>query len=441
VSSTPPPHRPSPAALAGSAVLTRLAHAPAPAALARADGAPVVPGPTPPAPATGIGPVPPADPGGGQRRCPTCGGRVPERLSASGRRRRGRPRVFCSERCRLGDRRNRSAVDPALRREQVDAFAAAVRAAIEASGLSLRALEKLLLDSYGGPLASSVATLSAWQTGVSAPPRTLTGRSRVLALERCLGLPAGDLALLMPGGAVVPPPRPPSRLDGLASRWARLEHLVTSGSGPHQVLPVSLTKDHRLGASRRPLCTRVTLEVRAAHDGVDRYWFLDATDARLDPTVVDVTGCRAGERVAEPRGPVPVPPDLRLTALELLFDRPLARGERHSFSFLVQYDTEQALPRTLPLFRHIEVQPCEWIDLTVSFDRRSVPDEVRQCRWRQRDLAETWSRSKTRPGCLDYQLVVTDPAPGGYGWRWRWGPALDSVAGVARRPRTDPTAA
>jgi hypothetical protein len=399
-------------------------------------------GTAPPVPLREPDPARPADPDGVQRRCPTCGGPVPELRSATGRRRRGRPRVFCSERCRVGDRRTRVAVAPELRREQAAAFAAAVRAGVAARGLSLRELEKLLLDSYGGPLASSVATLSAWQSGASSPPRTLTGRSRVLALERCLELPAGDLALLIPGGAVVPVPRPPTRLDGLTSRRARLEHLVDSRTGPQQVVLVSLRKDHRLGASRRPLCTRITLEVRAAHDGVDRYWFLDATDARLDPTVVDTSGCRAGEGVPEPPGPALVPRDQRLVALELVLDHPLARGERHRFSFLVQYDAEVALPRmTLPQFRHVQVQPCEWIDLKVSFDRRSVPEEVRQCRWRQRDLAEVWSRSRTLPGCLDYQLVITDPAPGGYGWRWQWGPALDQVAGVGRRPRAGASAA
>jgi hypothetical protein len=182
--------------------------------------------------------------------------------------------------------------------------------------------------------------------------------------------------------------------------------------------------------------------VRAAHDGVDRYWFVDATDARLEPTVVDATGCTAGLHLPEPPGAALVPPEQRLVALELLFDHPLARGERHGFSFLVQYDAELALPRTtLPLFRHVEMQPCERIDLTVSFDRRSVPDEVVQCRWRHRDLAEVWSRPRTLPGCQGYQLVVADPAPGGYGWRWVWGPASDSVAGVGRRPRAGVSAA
>lgn len=426
---------------AGPAVLTRPAPLTAPAVpdLSRPRTAPpelVLPRPRS-APSPALDRI---DPVGAWRRCPLCGEPVPERRSPTGQRLRGRPRVFCSERCRLGDRRNRAAVDPELRREQGAAFSAAVRAGIAGSGLSLRGLEKLLVELYGGPLASSVATLSAWQSGASAPPRTLTGRSRVLALERCLGLPAGDLALLMPGGAVLPPPRPPARLDGLTFRRARLEHLVGTRAGSQQLLPVSLTMDHRLGARRRPLCTRITLEMRAAHDGVDRYWFLD--DARLNPTVVDASGCRAGEYVEESATPAPVPPDQRLVALELLLDRTLARGERHRFSFLIQYDAEPALPRTtVPFFRHVQALPCERIDLTVSFDRRSVPDDVRQCRWRQRDLAELWSRPKTRPGCLGYQLVVTDPGPGGYGWKWSWGPAVDSVAAVGRRPRTGASAA
>lgn len=366
-----------------------------------------------------------------------CAAAVPERLSPTGRRRRGRPRVFCSERCRLGDRRARSTPDPDRRREQVAGFAAAVRQGIAGRGLSLRGLERLLVAEYG-PLASSVATLSAWQTGSSTPPRTPTGRSRVLALERCLGVPAGDLALLMPGGAAVPPPRPPARLDGLGFRHARFKHLLTAMAGSQQVLPVSLTKEHRLGASRRPLCTKITMRVRAAHDGVDRYWFVDASHARLHPTVVETAGCRADRVVPEPGGAGALPPDQRLVAVELLFDRPLARGEHHVFSFLVQYDAEIGAPRGAePLFRHVQIHPCERLDLTVSFDRRSLPSDVLQCRWRDRDLRELRREVKTVPGCVAYQLVVADPVPGGYGWRWSWAPALDTIAAVGvRRPGT-----
>jgi hypothetical protein len=364
------------------------------------------------------------------RRCPLCGSPVPELLSPSGRRRRGRPRTFCSERCRLGDRRARSTPDPYRRREQLEVFAAAVRTAIGVRGLSLRELEALLVADYP-QLASSVATLSAWQTGTSSPPRTPNGRDRVLALERCLGVPAGDLALLMPGGPAVPPPRPPARADGLAVRHARLEHLVGSVAGSQQVLPVRLAKDVRLGAGRRLLCVRISLRVRAVHDGVDRYWYVDTGDPRLRPTVVDTTGCTAGRSLTE-AAPAPGP---ALVATELVLDRTLARGEHHDFSLLVQYDPDAVgLRPGEPLFRHQLDRPHERLDLSVSFDPRALPAEIRRCRWTHRDRAEH-SRAVTVPGCAAYQLVVTDPVPGGYGWQWRWAPAL------AARPTAAWTAA
>lgn len=359
------------------------------------------------------------------RLCPMCGSPVPELLSSSGRRRRGRPRVFCTERCRLGDRRSRAVADPYRRREQVAVFAAAVRTAVTARGLSLRELEQRLVADYP-QLASSVATLSAWQTGASSPPRTPSGRDRVLALERCLRLPVGDLVLLIPGGAAIRPPRPPGRADGPAVRHARLEHVVTQLAGPQQVLPVAIAKDVRLGAGRRPLDVRIRVQVRAVHDGVDRYWYVEGAEPRLRPTVVDTAGCTAGRRVREP-GPPAGPP---LVATELVFDRPLARGERYEFSFRLRF--QPGIGASGSVFRQQLDQPFERLDLTVSFDRRSLPAEVRQCRWPHRDRAGH-SRGVTLPGCLAYQLVVTDPAPGGYGWRWRWNPAHE-VAGPT--PRT-----
>ena len=353
------------------------------------------------------------------RRCPLCGSPVPELLSPTGRRRRGRPRVFCSERCRLGDRRTRTAPDPYRRREQVEVFATAVRTAIARQPLSLRQLEARLVADYP-QLASSVATLSAWQTGTSSPPRTPNGRDRVLALERCLGVPAGDLALAMPGGAAVPPPRPPAGAEGLAVRHARLEHLVTSLAGSQQVLPVELAKDVRLGASRRPLCVRISLRVRAVHDGVDRFWYVDSADPRLHPTVVETTGCRTGRSVLEAApGPGPA-----LVAAELLLDRRLARGEHHDFSFLVRYDIDPVALRPVePVVRHQLDRPHERLDLSVSFDPRSLPAEIRRFRWTHRDRVGV-SRAVTVPSCAAYQLVVTDPVPGAYGWQWRWWPAL-----------------
>jgi hypothetical protein len=315
--------------------------------------------------------------------------------------------VFCSERCRRGDRRG-PGPDPATRQARAEAFAAAVRTAVAGRGLSLRELDARLVERYP-QLASSVATLSAWQTGTSAPPRTPNGRDRVLALERCLGLPAGDLVLLAPGTGVVLPPRPPAGAD-LAARRARLEHLVTTLAGYQQVLPVALAEEVRLGAGGRPVGTRVTFRLRAAHDGVDRFWFVDGGDPALRPEVLDATGARIGRRVREP-GPVR---GSRLVATELLLGGPLARGDAHTLTVGVRYGPGPA-PGGV---RRMVDRPYERLDLTVRFDPGAMPAQVVACNWRPRDGAEVGRREVTRRGAAAYRLRLPDPAPGGYGWRW-----------------------
>jgi endogenous inhibitor of DNA gyrase (YacG/DUF329 family) len=367
------------------------------------------------------------------RRCPVCGSRVPELLSSSGRRRRGRPRVFCSQRCRLGDRRATAAPDPRPRAEQVAGFADAVRSAVEAGGRSLRELAAELASTYPA-LSSSVATLSAWQTGASAPPWTPNGRDRVLALERCLHLPAGQLALQMPLGAAVPAPRPPAdSADGLDARRLRMAHLLAGLAGPQQVLPVTVAQEVRLGAGQRPLLARAALRVRAAHDGVDRYWHVDCADPRTRPAIGDTAGCRVGRRIPELRpsgrgGP-------RLTAVELLLDRPLSRGEVYELSFAVRYQPGSRRSGD-PVYRHLLDRPAELLDLTVHFDPRTEPAEVLVCRWKQRTGAELSRREVTVPGCTTYRLVLDDPAPGGYGWRW-----VPTPVRLAAQRRSGPNAA
>jgi hypothetical protein len=325
--------------------------------------------------------------------------------------------VFCSPRCRLGDRRLRARSDPDRRRREVAVFAAAVRDAIAEHGLPLRDLADHLVAAYPA-LASSVATLSAWQSGSSAPPHTDAGRDRVLALERVLGLPLGELALLLPGGLAVPAPRPPSagEQDGPAARRARLAHLVGAFGAPRQVLPVTLAKEVRLDPSARPVCVRVASRVLAVQDGVDRLWYVDGDDPRLHPLVTGLAGCRAGRRVAERGQPGP-----GLVATELLLPRTLAAGERHDVTFLVSYEPRPGLvPGRLaePVFRHLVTHPAESLHLGLSFDPATPPGAVATYRWRARDGAEVSRRELTVPGCRSYELVITDPVPGGYGWRW-----------------------
>jgi hypothetical protein len=325
--------------------------------------------------------------------------------------------VFCSPRCRLGDRRLRAEPDPERRRREVAAFATAVRAAIAGHGLPLRELADELVCAYPA-LASSVATLSAWQSGSSAPPRTAIGRDRVLALERVLGLPLGELALLLPGGPAVPAPRPPTaaQQDGPVARRSRLAHLVGAFGEARQVLVVTLAKQVQLDPAGRPLCVRVAARVRAVQDGVDRLWYVDGDDPRLRPMVTGTSSCRPGRRVPERGRPGP-----GLVATELVLDRALGVGERHDVSFLVSYEqragTVPARPAE-PVFRQLVTRPLERLDLGVSFDPAAAPGAVLTCRWRARDGAEVSRRELTVPGCRSYELVVADPAPGGYGWRW-----------------------
>ena len=367
------------------------------------------------------------------RRCPICGSPVPEALSPDGRRRRGRPRVFCSPRCRLGDRRLRVRSDPDRRRREVAAYAAAVRDAIAAHGLPLRELAEELVCAYPS-LASSVATLSAWQSGSSAPPRTGAGRDRVLALERVLGLPLGELALRLPGGPAVPAPRPPTagKQDGPAARRARLAHLVGAFGGPEQVLPVTLAKEVRLDPAGRPLCVRVAARVLALQDGVDRVWYVDGDDPRLRPLVAGTGGCRVGRRVAERGRPGP-----GLVATELVLQRTLALGERGDLTLLVSYEPRAGVPArpAEPVFRQLVAHPLESLHLGLSFDPAARQSAVVTYRWRARDGAEVSRRELTMPGCRSYELVVADPVPGGYGWRWA---AVAPVAPVRLQDRPAP---
>jgi hypothetical protein len=376
----------------------------------------------------------PAHPPPAPRRCPICGSPVPDLLAPDGRRRRGRPRVFCSPRCRLGDRRLRGRPDPHRRGREVAAFAAAVRAAIGEHGMPLRDLAAELVGAYPA-LASSVATLSAWQSGSSAPPRTVVGRDRVLALERVLGLPLGELVLLLPGGPTVPAPRPPTAAeqDDPVARRARLAHLVGAFGGPQHVLPVTLAKRVRLDHAGRPLCVRVEARVRALQDGVDRLWYVDGDDPRLRPLVSGASGCRAGRRGPERGRPGP-----GLVAIELVLDRSLALGERQDVSFLVSYEPRVAaatLPArpAEPMVRYLVPRPLECLDLGLSFDPAAAPGVVLACRWRARDGVEISRRALTVPGCRSYQLVLADPGPGGYGWRWAATPVRLRASG---RPGT-----
>ena len=239
--------------------------------------------------------------------CRRCGRPIFRRLSPAGTPAPGRPASYCSDTCRSSAKLNATAGPaPRPRRTRVTPFAKAVRTAIEENGISLRTLQSRL-DRYGS-LATSVATLSGWQNGISAPAHTEWGRNRVLALERCLGIRAGDLALLVTTNPVADGGRPLSQvanrgnigLNSLASRHRAMQQAVNRITGWQQTIPVATIKTYRVGWNRHPVMTVITQTVRAAHDHVDRYWFVHAPSGLMHPDVGTCSGCRLGRVLPEP---------------------------------------------------------------------------------------------------------------------------------------------
>jgi hypothetical protein len=174
--------------------------------------------------------------------------------------------------------------------------------------------------------------------------------------------------------------------------------------------------------------------VRAAHDDVDRFWFVHAFDHAVDVRVYQRRGCHLGRTLLEtgPVGPAgPGPTGVVLAAVELLFDTVLERGQVHEFSFgvLYRYNPDPARPR-LPerVFRHVQSQPCERVELRLRFAPGTVPTRIWQHRWRLGALAEELGRPV--PVRLDdeqsVRIALLDAPAAAVGWTWDW-PAEDEA--------------
>jgi transcriptional regulator with XRE-family HTH domain len=306
-------------------------------------------------------------------------------------------------------------------------LAAEIKRAIQAKGLRLRQLEEVL-ESYGQHFSSGLGTLSDWQRGNRTPPATESGLNRVLALERALDVPAGDLAVHIPGDLasgsnrplqqVAPQARPSQQT--LHKRHRQIVEIINRISGSQLTIPVATTKTYALSHEYRPVHTIITSTIRAAHNQVDRYWFLHAPSATSHPTITKIAGCRIGrvlheDEVLHRNTPIE-DGDVKLVAVELLFDKMLDRGERYAITFSVGYNEDSAPPEDF--FRHIQVQPCEQLDLRLEFqDPHYRPHQVRQSHWTT-DLRLVSAREVDHAPDGTYELRMRNPLPGAYGWSW-----------------------
>jgi hypothetical protein len=258
-------------------------------------------------------------------------------------------------------------------------FHRALREAIAHRGLSLARL-RAHLERLGVQVGQS--TLSYWQRGLRHPevPRAV---GTVRALETVLHLPPNSLVVLI-GPRVRPPgaDRPAAAaFTDVSQIWAETTTLLAEFDAiPESVrcnadLEVLFVHDWvQVGANRELRTVTSRLVVRATRPGPDRYLAVHQADegALISESVVGATeGCRQG-RVRRHPGSAGL-------VAELLFDRRLAEGEVHVFSFSV---TDRGGGPT-PGFHRTFRDHCGQFLVQLAFHRRALPARtIRQLRMR-----------------------------------------------------------
>lgn len=208
-------------------------------------------------------------------------------------------------------------------------FDVALRAAIRTSRLSLERIQHRL-RTRGTPV--SITALSYWQSGRRRPERP-DSLLALQQLEDVLGVPDGALS------ALLGPPKPRGRSRGdagappLASLWSDnataaglLNQIDTSpDSNLTRLSQHDLVEIDAEGRQRR---ARIRQLVQAERNGVDR-WITVFDNAGTDvppPAIRTLRSCQLGQVLTDhARGVV---------VAELVFDRPLDRGE----TMLMEYE-------------------------------------------------------------------------------------------------------
>lgn len=209
-------------------------------------------------------------------------------------------------------------------------FEAALRTAIRSSRLSLERIQHRL-RTRGTPV--SITALSYWQSGRRRPERP-DSLLALQQLEDVLGVPDGALS------ALLGPPRPRGRTrqaapdaPPLSDLWAENEsavELLTQVNTSHdgELTRLSHHDTIHVDAHGNQRKMRVRMLVRAECNGADRWvmMFDGASSSELAPTIRPLRACRLGPVLTDHARDVIV--------AELVFDRPLERGE----TLLMEYE-------------------------------------------------------------------------------------------------------
>jgi hypothetical protein len=278
------------------------------------------------------------------------------------------------------------------------AFADDLRQAVADSRLSLHEVQTRLAESG---VTVSTATLSYWATGRSQPQRAESFEA-LAVLERILDLPAGRLV-----DHFVPPANDAMAglvtcADGPNPCTVQAAVLTELGCAPplhaiEEVVHLAVDVDAS-GATRSITARRV---IRALRDGVHHVPVLALVNASADdarPTITKAAGCTVGRTACRP--------DDGVFGAELVFDHPLAAGERTVIEHEIVY------PQHLSAGHYHEYHARGRVNAAlvwVRFDPASPPRAIQ-------------SYQRTIDGTVTLDGWLEDGAPSAHVFEHRFGP-------------------
>jgi hypothetical protein len=290
-------------------------------------------------------------------------------------------------------------------------FHEALRTAITESGLGLERIQDRLRR-LGSEV--SLASLSSWQSGRYRPerPRSLAA---LRAMERVLAVPDGSLV------ALLGPPRP-------RGRWLPGTRRALEEVWPREAADALRDVDTRWDASLTRISTQNRVELdefgctrskwtrqllRADCDGPDRWVTLYQSERPgPPPEIVIAPPCRPGAAVTRT--------DNGLLATEILFDRPLARGE----TIIIEYTLKLPSPRPFSTFIETALHlPVREYVLEARFHPAAVPAACHS--YQVTDGAPSPTERLLRIDAAgSVHAVLLETGPCRLGLRWTWGDSL-----------------
>jgi transcriptional regulator with XRE-family HTH domain len=294
-----------------------------------------------------------------------------------------------------------------------DAFPTALRAAIQASGLSLDRIQ-YRLRSRG--VSVSVTALSYWQSGRRRPERA-ESLAALGHLESVLGVAPGSLI------ALLGPPRPRGRANREANRLP-IESLWTQSEPVSRLLKridfateAALTRISQqdvmeVAADQGERRIKVRQVLRAERDGAERTLVVYDVERppRPFPEITAGQGCRIGKMAWDDSA--------GLIAAEILLDRPLHRGETGIVDYELTFPGPPYARGDDSYCRKFTTPVREFV-LELRFDPRMLPRYCEQYTTDPDNQITSRRRVEVNPDGHGH-AVALDIGPGIFCVRWEW---------------------